>query len=72
MRKTYFISGILILILLIISFFVRFDVQVSENKIINDSLLGILIFHSPIILTFYIILAIYLIIRALWKIKLIE
>ena len=48
-------SGIIIVILLLASFFVKIKVDSGANFVIKDSLLGILIFHNPAVFGFYIL-----------------
>lgn len=54
-------SGITILIVLAISYFIKINVDQGANFIIKDSFLGIIIFHNPFILAFYLLMAIVLI-----------
>ena len=62
-KKLYLAFGIAIPILLLISYFIKINTEQSSNYIIKISLLGILILHNPFILTFYILIAIILIVK---------
>ena len=66
----YLTSGVFILLVLAVSYFINVNAEEGGNYVIQTPLLGILIFHNPLILTLYIIIVVYLIIRGIWKIKL--
>ena len=68
-QKTYFYIGIIILLILLISAFIKIPVESGSNYNITAPLLGILIFYSPIVLGAYIIIASILIFLGLKKIK---
>jgi hypothetical protein len=53
--------GILIIVFLIISYFIKINVDSGDNYVTQDSLLGIAIFHNPFILGLYILTAFALI-----------
>ena len=59
------LAGITILFILALSYFIEIQTVESYNYAVNlelsTPLLGIIIFHSPLVLAFYIILAIILI-----------
>jgi len=59
----YLISGIFIFITLIMSYFIKINVDSGGNYTTSDTLLGILIFHNPFILALYVLIAIVLIIK---------
>ena len=67
-KKVYFWTGIIILAVIIISYFIKFQVDYGTNYAIKDSLLGMLIFHNPWILGLYILIVIFLILKGI-KIK---
>ena len=60
-RKTSVFIGIIILIILAISYFININVENGINYTINSSLLGVIIFYNPFILAFYIFIAVVLI-----------
>lgn len=64
-----FFLGISILFILIISYFVKIEADEGINFIVQDTLLGILIFHNPFILALYILGIIFLIVSGLEKDK---
>lgn len=64
-----FFIGISILLILIISYFVKIETDEGINFIVQDTLLGILIFHNPFILALYILGIIVLIVSGLEKNK---
>ena len=55
--------GVLVFVVLGLSYFVRFRVSVTPGEIVYDRLLGILIFHSPFVLAGYVLIAGWL----MWK-----
>ena len=56
-KKTAFLwLGLLILTSLLISYFIPVKVESGANYIVNDSLLGIIIFHNPFVLGLYILI----------------
>jgi len=65
-NKLLFYLGILILVILAISYFIQIETS-GTNYIISTPLLGILIFHSPIVLIVYILMASFLIYKGLGK-----
>ena len=62
-KKVSFWSGIAILIVLVVGYFVKVRVDSGVNFIYLDSLLGIMIFHNPFILGLYILGAVVLIVK---------
>jgi len=69
--KSKFYAGITIIALLAISYFIKIKVDVGSNYEITDSLLGIIIFHSPIALIIYIAIAGILMSAGVKRIKLV-
>jgi len=66
-KVIYLISGIFIVLILIISYFIKINVDSGGNYIINERALGILIFHNPFILSLYVLIAVVLIVKGLRK-----
>lgn len=66
-KKYYFFPGVIILIVILISYFTRIKVNSDINSITYDKLLGIVIFHNPFILLIYIVIAIILIVKSIKK-----
>lgn len=64
--KPLFYIGILIFLILGASYFIQ-TTTTTETRITKTPLLGILIFHSPIILPIYIAVALFLIYKGLGK-----
>ncbi len=64
MRKPWFILGSSLLLVLAASYFIRFSIDGGSNFLVQDRLLGILIFHNPFVLALYALLGIACIIRA--------
>jgi len=62
-KKVSFWSGIAILIILAVSYFIKVRVDSGIDFIYFDSLLGIMIFHNPFILGLYILGAVVLIVK---------
>ena len=60
-KPFYFWGGIVIGIFLILSYFIKIEVDSGSNFVTRDSLLGILIFHSPWMLGFDILVVLGLI-----------
>ena len=63
-NRAYLMAGILILIILTISYFINIDIEKGANYIVETSLLGILIFYNPFILGIYVFIAMILIAKA--------
>ncbi len=64
-RAGVFWTGITILVILIIIYFIKFQSDYGSNYTIQDSLLGIIIFHNPFILALYLLIAVVLIVKGL-------
>ena len=56
-KKVNFYLGISIIILLIISYFIKFTVEEGSNYALESSLLGAVIFYNPFILGIYLLIA---------------
>ena len=63
-RKMYFSLGIIILLFLAISYFIRINTDQGNNYIVKSSLLGVIIFNNPFILGIYIFVGVILIIKS--------
>ena len=66
-KPGYFWSGIIIIIIFIISYFIKFRVDSGSNFDIYDSLLGLIIFHNPFILAIYVLIIVMIIKMGLGK-----
>jgi len=66
-NKVYFFIGITILVILILFYFVKVDIDSGGNYNTYDSLLGIVIFHNPFILAIYAIIVVKLITKGLFN-----
>ncbi len=62
-NKSKRLIGISVLLLLVISFFIKIRIDEGANYYTESSLLGALIFYNPFILGLYILIAIYLIVN---------
>ncbi len=60
-----FYLGIIILIILGVSYFITIDVADGANYVTRSSLLGKIIFYNPFILALYIVIGIALIVSGL-------
>lgn len=60
-NKNYFWIGILSFLFLLISYFIKINIDSGSNYVTRDSLLGILIFHNIFVLIFYGILILFFI-----------
>ncbi len=67
--KPKFYAGIVILALLGVSYFIKLNVDSGTNYQTTDTLLGVIIFHSPFILLIYLAVTASLIISGIRKIK---
>ncbi len=67
--KSKFFTGITILILFIMSYFIKIKVESDYNSETWARLLGILILHNPILLTIYALILAILIITGVKRIK---
>ncbi len=61
-KKLYFWIGIFILILMVLAYLYNVPVIGDYGYTVNDSLLGILIFHNPFVLGLYFLIVIVLIV----------
>jgi hypothetical protein len=66
-NKKSFVFGVIILLILICSYFIKINLENGLNYYVEDSLLGIIIFHNVFFLLAYILLGIFLIFRGLSK-----
>ena len=64
-NKKYFFLGILIFLVLILSYLIKFDIDAGANYNIEERLLGVIIFHNPFILGIYLLIGIILILRGI-------
>ena len=64
-NKKYFFLGILIFLVLILSYLIKFDIDAGANYNIEERLLGVIIFHNPFILGIYLLIGISLILRGM-------
>ena len=62
-NKNYFWIGILILLFLFTSYFIKITTEKGANYEVKSSILGLLIFHNPFILGIYILIAIILMLK---------
>ena len=65
--KPKFYTGLIILTFLILSYFIKINIDSGSNYETTDTLLGIIIFHSPIILLVYLSIISALIISGIKK-----
>jgi len=56
-KNIYFFSGILVIFFLILFYFIKINVDTGNNFVIEERILGIIIFHNPFILALYILAA---------------
>ena len=59
------ITGIVILMVLLISYFIRITKDIGSNYEVKDRLLGIFIFHNPFILALYALIASILLVKGM-------
>ena len=67
-KKRYFILGILVFFFLIAAYFVKLSVGTDYGAVlgvVEERLLGIIIFHNPFILGLYFLIGIILIVRGI-------
>ena len=62
-KKPLFWTGIAILIVMVLTFFIKIEIDSGANYVTFTPLLGIIIFHNPFILGLYILIALVLIVR---------
>lgn len=61
-KKILFWIGISLAILMVLSYFIKVNIDSGANYLIEDSVLGIIIFHNILVFTIYIIILILLIV----------
>ena len=64
-QKTYLWIGLIILGILVISYFIKIPVESGTNFITISPLLGVLIFYKTFILVIYILIALFLVYKGL-------
>ena len=64
-----FFLGITILLILFLSYFLRFNVEIGANYVTEDTLLGLLIFHNFFVLILYLLISAWLIVSGIKRIK---
>jgi len=57
-NKKMFYLGIIFGIFLVLIYFIKFDVESGANYNVQDSLLGVLIFHNVFVFAIYVLIAI--------------
>ena len=68
-NRLCFFGGITVIVLLIISYFIKVKIGSGFNYIAYTPLLGILIIHNPFILALYILIAVFLIFYGIRRVK---
>lgn len=63
----HFLTGASIILILIISYFIKIPVSSGPDYISYSRILGVIIFYNPFILGIYILLAVILILKAIKK-----
>lgn len=63
------VSGIAIVLALFFAYFIKINIDEGTNYVVEDTILGIVIFHNPFVLGIYIIIAVALIVSGLTKRK---
>lgn len=61
----FFISGLVILTILIASYFIKIEIDSGQNYILQTPFLGVIIFHNPFILALYILITIIIFFKSL-------
>lgn len=69
--KSLFFTGIAIPIILAIFYFIKLQSDSGNNYKTYDTLLGKIIFHSPIVLSTYLIIAVLLIFFSIKRVKIV-
>lgn len=68
MKRNYFLwLGAAVLLFLIISYFIKINIEQGANYIIKSSLLGVLIFNNPFVLGIYILISVIFIVKGFKK-----
>ena len=62
LRKKYLLSGIFILLFLVLAYFIPLELDSGDNYVVEDTLLGVVIFHSSIVFLLYLTIGIVLLI----------
>ena len=68
-NQKIFYLGIIILIGLTLSYFVKINVDSGANYVTKDNLLGILIFHNLFVFIIYLLISLLLVFLSMKKIK---
>ena len=64
-RKILALIGVIILLILAISYFINIDLENGANYITKSSILGVIIFYNPFIFALYILIALILILKGI-------
>ena len=65
MKKSYLITGIVIAIVLLGSYFISISLEEGGNYVTETSLLGVLILYNPFILGIYILIDLVFIMKGI-------
>jgi len=60
LHKKYLLSGIVILLFLALAYFIPLELELGDNYVVEDTLLGVVVFHSPIVFLLYLTVGIVL------------
>lgn len=71
MNKFRFYVGLSIIIVLVLGYFFRIEVDSGANYTVTDTLLGIVIFHNLAIFIIYLLVALFFIFTGFKKVKVI-
>lgn len=68
-NKSRFYIGLLIVLFLVASYFLKIEIDSGANYTVTDSLLGIIIFHSFFVLVAYSLIALFFLVTGFKRIK---
>lgn len=68
-NKFRFYIGLLIVLFLVASYFLKIEIDSGANYTVTDSLLGIIIFHSFFVLVAYSLIALFFLVTGFKRIK---
>lgn len=68
-NRVRFYIGLLIVLFLVFSYFLRIEIDSGANYTVTDSLLGIIIFHNFFVLIIYSLIALFFIFTGFKRIK---
>ena len=70
MKKNYMVFWVILIVIVLVGiYFIKVNIEKGANYNVKSSVLGIIIFHNPFVLIFYLVLITILIVRRFKSLK---